>query len=111
MSPVAFAKAALSPEEEEKALGANNDESHLRSVDEVTGYHVQADDGPIGHIEDFVIDRESWAIQYVAVDTRNLLPGKKVTIAPNRIDDILWTESNVYIHMTKEAIKESPELT
>ncbi len=111
MSPAVFAKTALPPEEEEKALEeGDTDESHLRSVNEVIGYHIKADDGSIGHIEDFIIDRETWGVQHVAVDTRNWLPGKVVTVAPARIDDIIWTESNVYIHMTKDEIKESPEL-
>ncbi len=110
MSPAAFAKAAMPPEEEEKALSEDTEESHLRSVDEVTGYHVKADDGSIGHVEDFIINNETWAIRHVAVDTRNWLPGKVVKIAPARIDEIVWTESSVHIHMTKEAIKESPEL-
>ena len=110
MSPALFAKTALSPEEEESALKADNDESHLRSMSEIAGYRIKATDGSIGHIEDFVIDKESWAIKHVAVDTRNILPGKVVKIAPAHIDDISWTESSVYIHMTKDEIKESPEL-
>ena len=110
MNPRVFARSALSAEEERQALQGNKDESHLRSVTEVTGYHVKASDGTIGHIEDFLVDGETWAIQHVAVDTRNWLPGKVVTITPNRIDDIVWTESNVHVHMTKEEIKESPEI-
>ncbi|MBN1685673.1 MAG: hypothetical protein JW852_03415 [Spirochaetales bacterium] len=110
MNPAVFAKSVLPPEEEKKALQGNNDESHLRSVNEVAGYRVKAEDGSIGHIEDFLIDSETWAIHHVAVDTRKWLRGKIVTIAPARIDDIVWTESTVYIRMTKEAIQESPEL-
>jgi len=55
---------------------------HLRSIREVSGYHIHATDGELGHVEDFVIDDETWAIRYLIVDTRNWLPGKKILIAP-----------------------------
>src|ERR1035438_418256 len=35
---------------------------HLRSTDAVTGHNIQAKDGEIGHVEDFIIDDETWAI-------------------------------------------------
>jgi uncharacterized protein YrrD len=50
---------------------------HLRSTHEVRGYHIQAADGEIGHVEDFIIDDETWAIRYLIIDTRNWWPGKR----------------------------------
>ncbi len=38
---------------------------HLRSTDAVSGYNIQALDGEIGHLEDFIIDDETWAIRYL----------------------------------------------
>ncbi len=55
---------------------------HLRSTHEVNGYHIQASDGEIGHVEDFIIDDDSWAIRYLVISTHNWLPGKKVFTAP-----------------------------
>lgn len=114
MSPIALAKSYVPNDESmnnfEKELEKNKDESHLRSVKEVSGYHLQADDGPIGHIADFLVDAESWSIKHVVINTRNLLPGKIVLIEPTKIDEIKWAESNVFVHMTRNAIKESPNL-
>jgi len=31
----------------------------------------------MGHLDDFIIDDETWTIRYVVVDTRNWWPGKK----------------------------------
>lgn len=84
---------------------------HLRSTHEVSGYHIQATDGEIGHIEDFVIDDETWAIRYLIVDTRNWLPGKKILIVPQWIDRVSWSESKVFINFDREAIKQSPTYT
>ena len=84
---------------------------HLRSTHEVSGYHIQAEDGEIGHIEDFVIDDETWAIRYLIVDTRNWWPGKKVLVSPQWIEDVSWSDSKVFINLSHEAIKQSPEYT
>jgi uncharacterized protein YrrD len=81
----------------------------LRSTHTVTGYHLQATDGEIGHIEDFIIDDETWAIRYLIVSTRNWWPGKKVLISPRWIDRVSWGESKLFVGLSREAIKLSPE--
>lgn len=82
---------------------------HLRSTKEVIGYYIEARDGDIGHVEDFIIDVESWAIRYMVVDTVNWWPGKKVVVAPQWIARVSWAESNVYVDLTRESIKNAPE--
>lgn len=86
-------------------------DSHLRSMQEVTGYSIQADDGMIGHVEDFILDDETWTIRYLIVDTRNWWPGKKVLVSPHWIDKVSWSDSKVFIHLPCDAIKRSPEYT
>jgi hypothetical protein len=51
-----------------------DDDPHLRSTKDVTGRTIQAQDGEIGHVSDFVVDEEDWAIRYLIVDTRNWCP-------------------------------------
>jgi uncharacterized protein YrrD len=85
-------------------------DSHLRSSAEVSGYDIQASDGSIGHVSDFIFDDESWAIRYLLVDTRNWWPGgKKVLIATPWIDEIVWSEQHVKVGLSREQIKNSPE--
>jgi uncharacterized protein YrrD len=84
---------------------------HLRSTHDVSGYHIQATDGEVGHVEDFIIDDETWAIRYLVVDTRNWWPGKKVLISPQWIERVSWGESKVFVHLSRETIKRSPEYT
>jgi sporulation protein YlmC with PRC-barrel domain len=83
--------------------------SHLRSMKDITGYSIQATDGEIGHVDDFVVDDEAWTIRYIVVDTRNWLPGKKVLVAPPWVANVDWKRSNVYVNMSREAIKTGPE--
>lgn len=84
-------------------------DKHLRSVNEVTGYHLLAEDGEIGHVEDFIVDDEAWAIRYIVVNTRNWLPGKKVLVSPFWSKTIDWAERKILFGVTMEQIKNSPE--
>src|ERR1035441_3625728 len=40
---------------------------HLRSVEAVTGYHIHASDGEVGHVEDFLLDDTDWSIHYLEI--------------------------------------------
>ncbi len=91
------------------AQGEKSSDHHLRSTCEVAGYRIQAEDGAIGHVEDFVIDDETWAIRYLIVDTRNWWPGKKVLVSPQWIERVNWSESKVFINLSREAVRQSPE--
>jgi hypothetical protein len=83
---------------------------HLRSSSSVKGYDLQASDGSIGHVQDFVFDDASWTIRYLVVDTRNWWPGgKHVLIATQWIDSIDWATGTVRVTLTREQIKKSPD--
>jgi hypothetical protein len=83
----------------------------LRSTHEVNNCNIKAVDGEIGHIEDFVIDDETWAIRYLIVNTRNSGPGKKVLISTKWIDFVIWNESGVVLNLSSNAVRQSPEYT
>jgi len=95
----------------EFTLGEKAWDPDLRSTHDVGGHFIQATDGEIGHVEDFVIDAETWAIRYLIVDTRNWWPGKKVLISPQWIDRVSWADAKVFVSLSREAIKHSPEYT
>ena len=84
-------------------------DSHLRSTKEVTGYYIEATDGGIGHVENFIVDLHTWAIRYLEVNTRNWWPGKKVLISPRWITRVSWMDATVYVDLSRDAIKNAPE--
>jgi len=88
-----------------------NDDPELRSAHEVTGYHVTAQDGELGHVEDFICDDETWAIRYLVINTSNWWIGKAVLVAPRWIEHINWPDRTVGIDLSRDAIKASPEWT
>ena len=96
----------MEPHEKHKEWDPN-----LRSRNTVSGYHIQATDGEIGHVEDFVIDDETWAIRYLVVDTKNWWPGKKVLVSPQWIAQVSWEDSKVFVNLSRDTIKQSPEFT
>jgi hypothetical protein len=75
----------------------------------VTNYSIEAKDGEIGQVNDFVIDDENWTIRYIIVGTRNWWPGKTVLISPEWITSVSWTESKAYADLSREAIRNSPQ--
>src|SRR5690606_28754850 len=94
-------------EQEETLAEAEGADSHLRSSDEVLGYHIQASDGPIGHIEDLLFDEETWAIRHLVVDTRNWWPGKQVLVSPELARDVDWAGRTLSLSCSREAVKSS----
>ena len=84
---------------------------HLSSTYDVSGHDIQAIDGEIGHVEDFIIDDETWVIRYLIIDTGDWWPGKKVLVSPKWIERVSWNESKIFVNLLRETIKQSPEYT
>jgi uncharacterized protein YrrD len=98
-------------ERRESTKGGEAWDPHLRSTQNVSGYYIQATDGEIGHVDDFIIDDETWAIRYLIIDTRNWWPGKNVLISPRWIERVSWDELTVFVNVLRETIKQSPKYT
>lgn len=84
-------------------------DSHLRSVKEVRGYHIQGRDGGIGHVEDFIVDDATWQIRYLVINTSNWGLGKKVLVSPDWIDRVSWAQRKVFVDLSRQGIRTSPE--
>jgi hypothetical protein len=85
-------------------------DQHLRSVSEVIGYHLHASDGEIGHVDDFLVDEQSWQIRYLQVDTSNFIGGRAVAVSPQVLTGIDWPSRVVNVDITRAAVKDSPRL-
>ncbi|WP_339494345.1 PRC-barrel domain-containing protein [Pseudomonas sp. RA_105y_Pfl2_P56] len=85
-----------------------DDDPHLRSCKAIIGYHIKATDGEVGHVDSVLINEQTWAIQYLVVNTSNWWLGHKVLIAPEWIDDIRWLDKSVSVDLECASIKASP---
>ena len=74
----------------------------------ITGFGVQASDGAIGHVDDFVLDGRRWTVAGLVVATRNWLPGKRVLVAPEAVERIEWPERWVRVRLTRDALRQLP---
>ncbi|TNE45168.1 MAG: PRC-barrel domain containing protein [Deltaproteobacteria bacterium] len=83
----------------------------LRSVKELKGYTIQAQDGPIGSCQDLLFDERDFQVRYLLVDTGEWLPGRKVLIAPVFCYKPDWSTQTIPVGLTKEQIQDSPELS
>jgi hypothetical protein len=83
-------------------------DAHLRSCREVAGYHIQALDGEIGHVDGMLVDDYTWAIRYLTVNTSNWWGGHLVLISPQWVDEVSWPGSKVSVGMTRQAVQEAP---
>ena len=97
--------------EEDNRVSTKTDvDLDLRSTKEVTGYTIQATDKDIGHVDDFIVDLESWVVRYLVIDTRNWMPAsRKVLIAPGWVDRVDWKRRKVLVDLTVSQIEKSPE--
>ena len=88
---------------------ANDADPHLRSIAALTGYHVHATDGAIGHVDDFLVEDAGWSIPYVVLDTRNWWPGKKVLVSPGSMREIDEALRVIHLDIDRQKVKDSPE--
>jgi hypothetical protein len=99
------------PPEPQPARPAGED-SHLRSVNEIAGFHgylLQGLDRAFGHIEQFIFDDTDWAVRYLVADTRNWWPGKHVLLSPQWISWVSWSEARVYVDFDRDTIQRAPD--
>ncbi len=108
--PVVPTMSQMPDEEMKRRDRAHSDGNpHLRSTQAIEGYHIQTRDGKIGHVTDFIMDDESWAICHLVVETGHWFAGKQIAISPKQIDRISSEESKVFVNVSKEAILGAPE--
>jgi len=80
----------------------------LRSTEEIKGYHIQASDGEIGHVDDFLIGEDSWRIRYLLVDTSNWIGGKSVLVGTDIVETVDRERGVLRVSDSREDIRLSP---
>jgi hypothetical protein len=87
----------------------HRDDKHLRSAQAVTGYHIEATDGAIGHVTGFLVDERSWEIRELEVEAGHWYAGQRILISPSRVKRISYEESKVYVDLSKLDIQQTVE--
>jgi hypothetical protein len=70
---------------------APGEDPHLRSTEDVTGYHVFAGNSEVGRLEDFIMPDESFGrIAYLDVKTGNWLRHRSMLIPTGSVMSVTW---------------------
>jgi sporulation protein YlmC with PRC-barrel domain len=85
-------------------------ERHLMSATDLNGLHIEATDGEIGHVDDVLVDEDSWNIRYVVLDTSNWIGGRAVVISPRVLKEVDLPDRIVRVEVARDDVKGSPEL-
>jgi hypothetical protein len=68
------------------------------------GFHIEAIDGGVGHVDDFLVD-PTWTVRYLVVDTSNWPGGKSVLVPASAVDRVDSPDKRIYINMTRDEVK------
>ena len=76
------------------------DDVHLRSTGAVTGYHLQATDGPIGTVRGFLMDAPTWTLRELLVDTGPWYAPKLISVPTVHVTRLDHATSAVHVDLS-----------
>ena len=88
--------------------GPKRVDGHLRSTRAVNGYHVKGTDEMVGHVCDFLMDAQSWAISELVIKSGHRFSGKEITLSTANVDRVSYEDSTVFVNLTREVIEDGP---
>ena len=88
--------------------GDNSKTGCLRSVRQVRGYQIIAQDGLVGEVQDLLVDVPRWRVRYFLVSTGGWLAYRSVLIALPWIANVQWDEAIVQVNLPREEVVDGP---
>ena len=82
----------------------------LRSLKELKGYVLLAEDAELGRCHDFLVDDQTWTVRYMVADTSKWLPGRKVLISPIALGDPVWQRQLFPVKLNADQVRAAPPL-
>jgi len=82
----------------------------LRRLDDLEGYPIEATNGAIGQVTDFLFDDEAWVVRYIVVETGEWLSNRRVLISPIAIGQPAWSYRTLRVPMTTDQVRNSPDV-
>lgn len=95
--------------DEGPAPRAKHLDHHLQSAQSIEGYQIEAADGTLGHVKDFLFNAKDWVIHELVVATGHWFSGKEILISPRDVERLSYPESKVFVRLTRNAIEQAPE--
>lgn len=105
--PAGFEELPRDRDLQRKKSGEGED-SHLRSFREVCGYALEASDGPIGHLDDLIVDLEDWTLRYLVAEVAFFPRKESVVLAPSWAREIRWSDAKIRVDVSRAKIVSAP---
>jgi sporulation protein YlmC with PRC-barrel domain len=85
------------------------EEPALRSLKELLGQALAAEDGGVGHVEDLIVDDDDWACHHLVVGSKNWLSGRKILVPVEWIKKVNWADHQVEVERSASSLESEPE--
>jgi PRC-barrel domain len=82
----------------------------LQVISPLKGFAIEASDGRIGTVVDYLFDDASWKVRWLVIDCGTWLTGRKVLIHPSAISREDLEQQKFVVALTKAQVEGSPEL-
>src|SRR5271156_3109704 len=82
----------------------------LWNASSIKGYAIEATDGRLGTVSDFLFDDASWLVRWLVVDTGKWLSGRKVLLPPLVLGHLDPMRQEFSVKLTMQQVKDSPDI-
>jgi len=82
----------------------------LSTVTSLNGFAIEATDGPLGTVSDFLFDDQTWKVRWLVVDTGTWLPGRKVLLHVSALGKADPLNQLLPVSLTKQQVENSPDI-
>jgi hypothetical protein len=80
----------------------------LQVISALKGFAIEASDGRIGTVVDFLFDDTSWKVRWLVVDCGSWLKGRKVLIHPSAVSYAGLEDEQFEVKLTRAQVEGSP---
>jgi hypothetical protein len=74
------------------------------------GFSIEATDGKIGTVSDFLFDDTTWKLRWLVVDTGNWLKDRRVLLHPSAIEKADLSVQALLVKLTRDQVENSPSI-
>jgi hypothetical protein len=74
------------------------------------GFSIEASDGKLGTVSDFLFDDQTWKLRWLVIQTGNWLNDRKVLIHPSAIDKADVANRTLLVKLSRDQVEKSPSI-
>lgn len=82
----------------------------LRSLKELFGYGIGAEDGDLGKVRNFLFDDQFWRVRYMVAETGSWLNSRRVLVSTGSLGTPNWGQWTFPVSLTMEQVRKSPDV-